>query len=732
MMTTRGLIAFATIVSLTTFGMGRASSADAPAAAAAPQAAPAGPPPATRRPIEDRYFDTTVREDYRWLEDWNNPETKAWVDAENLFTRGTLDKLPARGDILSRLAALTRSISPHYSDLERRGAQLFALKDQPPKNQPMLVTLASPDDLSSEKLLVDPNTLDPSGNTTMDYFVPSLDGSKVAVSLSKGGSESGDLHIVDTHTGKEIPDVLPRVNGGTAGGSAAWTADGKGLWYTRYPAKGERADEDLDFYQQVWFHTLGTPVSADKYVFGKNLPKIAEIELESSDDGRYMVIRVKNGDGGEVGYWLRKPTGAIVPVAAFGDKIVQAQFGGATGLYLFSRRSSPNGEVLRLSLERPSLAAAKTIVPAGDTAIEAIDIGGTRLYVRDIVGGPNQMRMYSLAGAPLGKLPLSPLCSIRGFARLDGNQVLIERESYTEPARWMRFDPVVGGLTPTALEVKSPADYSDIEVRREFATSKDGTRVPMTIMMKKGTVLDGHAPLLIYGYGGYGINEQPSFSARRRLWLEQGGIYVDTNIRGGGEFGDAWHLAGRLTQKQNVFDDFAACAQYVVSKHYTSPERMACQGGSNGGLLMGATLVQHPDLFGAVIAEVGIYDMLRVELSPNGLFNTTEFGTVRDTAQFRALLAYSPLHNVKDGTPYPSLLLLTGVNDPRVTPGNSFQFAARLQASGTARPVLLRTSLTTGHIGTPLDARNQQYADIFAFLFSQLGVTYKPLAVPAP
>jgi prolyl oligopeptidase len=691
----------------------------------------ATPPPAAKRSVEDTYFGTTVREDYRWLEDWGSPETKAWVEGENQFTRGVLDSIPSRSDILARLTALTRSLTPDYGDLVSRGSQLFALKNQPPKNQSMLVVLNSPDNLASEKMLVDPNTLDPSGATNIDFYEPSIDGAKVAVSLSKGGTESGDVHFVDVHTGKELPDVLPRVNGGTAGGDVAWAPDGKSVWYTRYPAKGERADEDLDFYQQVWFHTLGMPISTDKYVFGKSLPKIAEISFKTSDDGRWMLIAVRNGDGGEIGFWLRKPTGGIVQLAAFTDKIVDGEFGG-TGLYLFSRRSGPNGEVLRLSLEHPSLATAKVVVPTGDTAIQGINIGGTHLYVHDIVGGPSQLRMFSLAGSPLGKLPLPPISTVGGFVKLANNQVLIQRESFTEPSKWLRYDPTAGGLTATALETKSPADFSDVEVRREFAVSKDGTRVPMNILIRKGTQVDGKAPLLLYGYGGYGLGQQPGFSARRRLWLEQGGIYVVANIRGGNEYGDAWHLAGNLTNKQNVFDDFAACAQYLVTRHYTSPERMACQGGSNGGLLMGATFVQHPELFGAVVSEVGIYDMLRVELSPNGLFNTTEFGTVKDSAQFHALLAYSPYHNVKDGTQYPSLLLLTGVNDPRVSPGNSFKFAARLQASGTAKPILLRTSMTTGHIGTPLDARNQQYADIFAFLFSQLGMTYKPVTLPAP
>jgi len=342
------------------------------------------------------------------------------------------------------------------------------------------------------------------------------------------------------------------------------------------------------------------------------------------------------------------------------------------------------------------------------------------------------VRVFSLDGKPLGKLPLPAMSSVTGFTRYTGEQCLVRSESFTEPGHWLRYDPAAGTLAPTALALRSPADFSDVEVKREFATSKDGTRVPMSVLMKKGTALDGKAPLLLYGYGGYGISQKPNFRAQRKLWLEQGGIYAVANIRGGREYGDAWHEAGKLTKKQNVFDDFAACAQALIDKRYTSSEKLAIQGGSNGGLLMGAELTQHPDLFHVVVSSVGVYDMLRSELSANGFFNTTEYGTVRDSAQFRALLGYSPYHNVKDGTQYPATLMLTGVNDPRVAPSNSFKFAARLQASGTSRPVLLRTSMTTGHIGTPLNARNEEYADIYSFIFSQLDVPYRPHAVAAP
>ena len=709
-------------------GVGLVSYAWSPARAAD---TPGKPPAAVPQPVENRYFDTTVKDDYQWMENWSDPAVKAWVDGQNAYTRAILDQIPSRTAIRDRVAELSRSISPDYSALDYRGGVLFALKDQPPKNQPMLVVIPSVDSLSRERVLVDPNTIDSTGSVTIDFFEPSIDGARVAVSLSRGGTESGDVHLYDVASGRELKDVLPRVNGGTAGGSVAWTADGSGLLYTRYPAPGERPDADLDFYQQAWFHELGTPRSSDRLVLGRDLPKIAEIEFKSSDAGHYVCILVRNGDGGEIGWWLRGPDGALHAVAGFKDKIMAAEFGG-DGLFLLSRANDANGEVLRVPLSRPALANAKSVVPASGTAIDRIHVAGGRLYVEDIVGGPNDVRVFTFDGKGLGKLPLPTLSSVDGFVRYAGDQCLVRSESYTEPGHWLRYDPAAGALVPTALALKSPADFSDVVVKREFAVSRDGTKVPISILMRKGTSLDGKAPLLLYGYGGYGISMKPDFRAFRKLWLEQGGIYAVANIRGGREYGDAWHEAGKLTRKQNVFDDFAACAQALIDRRYTSSEHLAIMGGSNGGLLMGAELTQHPDLYHVVVSQVGVYDMLRSELSPNGFFNTTEYGTVRDTAQFRALLGYSPYHNVHEGTQYPAILMLTGVNDPRVAPSNSFKFAARLQASGTSRPVLLRTSMTTGHIGTPLNARNEEYADIYSFMFWQLDQTYRPHAVAAP
>jgi prolyl oligopeptidase len=531
------------------------------------------------------------------------------------------------------------------------------------------------------------------------------------------------VHVYDVATGRTLADVIPRVNGGTAGGSLAWNGDGSGFYYTRYPRAGERPAADLDFYQQVYFHRLGTKTEQDVYSLGKDFPRIAEIEIETSEDGKFVMARMSNGDGGEYAHYLLGPSGEWQQVTRFSDQISIAAFGEDGFLYLLSRQNAPMGKIVRVAPAQPNPAQAKTIVPESKVAIEDFVPAAKRLFVIDQTGGPSEVRVFGLDGKAFGPVPLPPVSAVRGAVRTKGDEILVNTETYLNPPAWVRLDGDSGKATPTALREKGAADFSDCEVIREFATSKDGTRVPLNIIRRKGTKLDGNNPTVLYGYGGYSINLDPSYGLSLRPLLDRGVVYVYANLRGGGEFGEAWHRAGMLTKKQNVFDDFEAAARWLIDNRYTTPARLAIEGGSNGGLLMGAALTQHPDLFRAVVSHVGIYDMLRVELQPNGAFNTTEFGTVKEADQFRALYAYSPYHHVRDGTGYPAVLFLTGANDPRVDPSHSRKMTARLQASGTKRPVLLRTTSAAGHgIGTALSERIAQQADVVAFLFDQLGV----------
>ena len=591
----------------------------------------------------------------------------------------------------------------------------------------MLVMLDSAENLKSEKMVLDPNALDSKGTTAIDWFVPSLDGKYVAVSISKGGSEDGTLHIYEAATGKALPDTIAHVQYPTAGGSAAWNADGTGIYYTRFPRKGERPDADLNFYQQVYFHKLGTPDTEDTYAIGKDFPRIAEIQLAASHDGKYIVATVANGDGGDFAHYLLGPDGTWKQITQFSDQVKLARLGRDNALYLLSRADAPRGKVLRLPIDTPELAKATMIVPPGEAVIQQIEPTTAVLYVGDLLGGPSQIRRFDLDGKNEAVIPIPKISAVSEMEALEDNSLLFRDTSYTEPAAWYHLAPGKTEPVKTALVNTSPVSFADIEVSREFATSKDGTKIPLNIVRKKGTKRDGGNPTMLYGYGGYGISMQPNFDFTRRLWFDRGGVYVVANIRGGGEFGEDWHKAGNLTNKQNVFDDFAAAAEYLIKEKWTRPEKLAIQGGSNGGLLMGAMITQHPDVMRAVVSSVGIYDMLRVELAPNGAFNVTEFGTVKDADQFKALYAYSPYHHVADGTKYPSILMMTGANDGRVAPYHSRKMVARLdQANKSSNPILLRTSTSAGHgIGTALSERIKQQADIYSFLFAQLGMTRK-------
>jgi prolyl oligopeptidase len=685
---------------------------------------PGCPPKTPKLPVTDTYQGVKVTDEYRWLENGSDIKVKAWSSAQNECARLYLDKLPGRDLLAARFATLLGGASPSFYSLTIEGGTLFAMKDQPPKQQPFLVTLPldAPD---AARPVLDPGVLDPRGITAIDWFVPSPDGKLVAVSLSVGGSEDGTLQIIDVATGKPVHEKIVRVQEGTGGGSLAWDKDGTGFFYTRYPRGSERPPEDLNFYQQIYHHVLGTPDSKDEYALGRDFPKIAETELKRSEDGTAILAAVANGDGGEHAFFLLGPSGKWARVADFKDQVKAAEFGPGGSLYCLSIKDAPRGKVLRLSVAEPDLAKARVVVPESDAVLEGLRPTASRLYVREMAGGPSRIRIFGLEGKSLGEVPLPPETSVGELVCAGVDDLLFDVEGYLKPPAWVRFIAHTGTLSKTALVQTSPADFSDTEVISTQAVSKDGTKIPLVILMRKGTPLSGNNPALLTGYGGFGISQTPTFRAARRVWIEQGGIYAIASLRGGGEFGEAWHEAGKLTRKQNVFDDFAACARTLLEKGYTKPARLAILGGSNGGLLMGAELVQHPELFRTVVSYAGIYDMLRVELSTNGAFNVTEYGAVKDPEQFKALYAYSPYLGVTDKTSYPPALFLTGANDPRVDPMQSRKFVARLQvASVSGAPVLLRTSSSSGHgLDMALAERIAENVDVYSFLLHQVGVT---------
>jgi prolyl oligopeptidase len=682
---------------------------------------PAGPPVATPRPVTDSYHGVAVADPYQWLEG-EDDAVKAWSAGQNDHARAILDHLPEVDTLRREIHDIIAAPIVNHFGFVPAGGKLFGFRKQPTHEQPELIVLADPAKPGDAHLIFDPAATG-GAQQAIDWMMPSPDGTKVAVSISQGGSEDGSLHVLDLD-GKDLEAVIPDVQHGTGGGAVAWAADSKGFYYTRYPAAGEKPDDERRFWMQVWFHQLGTQLARDHYELGKDLPKIAEIMIDTDKRDR-VLVSVQNGDGGTFRHYLRDKTGWR-QLDDWSDGVVFATFGPAEDLWLVSNHGAPRGKLLRLAGTAKTAATAKVVIAEGKDAIvsdfhaRSVVTTADRVFLTYQLGGPSELRAFALDGKP-AKSPSLPVAAVDlPVAWKTG--VVFAAASYTTPWSYRFFDPARGTLTDLPeLAPKPPVDLSAFEVSREMATSKDGTQVPVNIVWPKGAPKDGSTPCVAIGYGGYGVSETPFFPGGFAPLLKRGICLVHVNLRGGGEFGEEWHKAGALTRKQNVFDDFAAALQYVIAQKYTSTPKLAILGGSNGGLLMGAMITQHPDLVHAVVSMVGIYDMLRVERSPNGAYNVTEFGTVADPDQFKALYAYSPYHHVAPAK-YPAILMTTGANDPRVSPWQSRKMIAALQAAQQAdAPILLRTSDKAGHgIGSSMTEEIELFAHFEAFLFAQL------------
>jgi prolyl oligopeptidase len=683
-------------------------------------------------PVTEAYHATSVTDPYRWLENTQDPKVHAWSLAQDARTRRYLDALPQRAPLHAKLLQQIAASSSHYDSLYAVAGHVFARYTQPPKQQPMIAVLDQDADPAHARVVVDPNAINPRGTTAIDWFVPSPDGRLVAVSMSENGSEDGTLRLYDVASGRETGTRISRVQYPTAGGSLAWRADSKAFWYTRYPGI-ERPASDRHFYQQVFLHRLDAPVTSDTYVLGKGLPKVAEIKLDTHANPNLVMVEVANGDGGEFQHYLIDAGNAVTQLTRFADQVVDATIGADGAVYLISRKGAPRGELLRLDPGVTTLDRARRLVAQSDAVMlsggqvggQPLTITDKAIYIRELVGGPSRVAIYDRAGAAKGTLPLPDVAAVEEVEALADGSLLYSIETYLHPAYFARYDEAAGRASDTGLAQTSPVSFDDAEVLREFATSKDGTKVPINIVRRKGTPLNGRNPTLLYGYGGYSLSETPHFlGPMTRAWLDAGGVYVIANLRGGSEFGETWHQQGMLTHKQNVFDDFYAAGRYLVDARYTDKDHLAILGGSNGGLLMGAELTQHPEAYRAVVSRVGLYDMLRSELDPNGAFNVSEYGSVKDPQQFAALYAYSPYHHVEIGTAYPAIFMATGETDGRVNPAHSRKMIARLQAATrSGRPVYLSINAHAGHgIGSALDIRVNQLADWLSFLFDQLGM----------
>lgn len=686
-------------------------------------------PESRRDDTTNTYHDVSVADPYQWLEDWSSSEVKNWSARQNEVARGFLDGLPNRDEIARRVDSVMSADTVSYYSGQRIGDKAWFMKYAPPKQQPFLVEVDADGNKASERIVFDPATADKSGSTSVEWFHVSPNGKLVAIALTVAGAEIADLHIFDLATGKQVDEVVPRVNGPTAGGDLSWDADSAGFYYTRYPRDGEKSAEDQNFYQQLWHRKLGTPLSDDNYEIGELFDRIAEIRVKIHEASGKALVTMQYGDSGRFQLYLRETNGSWFQLSDYDDKLVQAEFIDESTLLVLSRNMAPRGKFMRMDISQLPKTRLSLAIAEPEDAFASNFYGdptfivhANRIYAKTLSGGPEQLRVFDLQGQPQA----APKMEVSGVGQIipwdDG--VMLRQSSYLSPNSWLLVDGTHTSRHP--LSSTSAVDFSGYKVVREFARSLDGTRVPVNIIMAKNSKRDGNNPMLLTGYGGYGISMSPRFRPTLKVWLEQGGMFAQANLRGGGEYGEEWHQQGMLDRKQNVFDDFHAAMRMLIDAKYTSANKLVIEGGSNGGLLMGAMIVQHPQDFRATVSHVGVYDSVRSELSPNGAFNIPEYGTVTDPVLFKALYAYSPYHNVKEAA-YPSILFMTGENDGRVDPMHSRKMTAALQHANTSKyPILLRTSGNTGHgAGTPLSETISQQVDRLAFMFNSLGMQYK-------
>lgn len=687
-------------------------------------------------PVIDTYHDEEVIDPYRWLEDAESREVQAWSLAQNERTRAVLDAWPGRDGVRKSVtAALRDQGETSYVSLTPSAVGLFALKRDPELQQVQLVLMPTSGDASQERVIVDPNKLDTKGLTSIEFFEPSPDGGRIAVAMATGGTQAGDLRFYDTFTGEEEGPVLPRVVAGPAFGDTVFSPDGSVVYYTRYTGD-EGSERDAYFYQKVYRHQFGTPVSQDEVVFGDDLDRIAQIQLRMDPQLDRLLITVQNGDSGPMAHLVRTPDGQIEEIASFEDELKEVTFAADGAIFGVAYRGTPKGRIVRYDSE----AGWKQIVAEQDNAAiihsfwsrpqDNLVVTKDRIMVVYQAGGPSALRIFDRGGAPLAQPDLPKVSGVSGLIADKSGAALFQISTFTKAPSWYAYDSLQSESRLIADTRAAQRMGPKVDVVRTFATSKDGTKVPVTLLIPEGAARDGSDAMIVFGYGGYGISLQPGYDPRNQILFDHNVIYAVANLRGGGEYGESWHKAGMLTQKQNVFDDFIAVVEHLKEERYASRDRIGILGGSNGGLLMGAVLTQRPEIADVVVSAVGIYDMLRSELSPNGAANVPEFGSVADPEQYRALRSYSPYHAVRPDLAYPPVLLTTGENDPLVDPMHSRKFAARLQATKddqTQRvaPVLLRVQSDAGHGAGSLDQAIELYTDVYSFFFQHLGVQPK-------
>jgi prolyl oligopeptidase len=694
---------------------------------------PAAPPKAEIKPAVDIYHGTKVVDNYRWLEDGNSPETQKWVADEMDYTRALLDPLPGRDAIHKRLTELL-SIGSITAPIIA-GKHYFYTKREGMQNQPVLYVRDGVN--GPDRVLVDANQLAADGTIALDWFQPSDNGKYVAYGTSPSGSEMSTLHIVETKTGTQLPDNIER----TRAASIAWLHDNSGFYYTRYPKKGDVAAGQEMYNRHVFFHWLGTDPETDALVFGEGRDPEDWPSVFLSNDNRWLLIHISQGWTKSELFLMdtqgKNPPSRLTTGKDFnyGAEVYDGK------VYIITNEDAPRYHAFVTDAGNFDRQAWKEIIPQTDAVLQGASVYGGKLFGQYEQNATSQLKLFDLDGKKISDISLPAIGTVFGTGgKWNHDEVFFGFHSFTVPPSVYLLDlkpiPVkTPGLEANAAfmsalwsKVDAPSiDPSAYEVAQEWYKSKDGTRVPMFIVHKKGLEKNGKNPTLLTAYGGFNISLTPSFSRTAYLWMENGGVFAVANLRGGAEFGEDWHRAGMLDKKQNVFDDMIAAAQHLISEKYTDKNHLAIQGGSNGGLLMGAMMTQRPDLFRAVVCQVPLLDMLRYQNFQIAKLWIPEYGSAENPEQFKWLYAYSPYQHVKAGTEYPAILFMTGDFDTRVDPLHAKKMAALMQTeakngASKTRPILLRIESKAGHgAGKPVTKQIEEFTDLYSFLFWQLG-----------
>jgi len=672
----------------------------------------------------DTYHGVSVPDPYRWLEDDRSVETAAWVEAQNAVTFAHLETIPFRAALTARLEQLFNY--PKFSEPVRRGTTYFFSKNDGLQNQAVLYRQQGLD--GAPEVLLDPNTLSPDGTTRLGVFSVSKDGALAIYGLSQGGSDWLEYRVLDVATRQPLEDVVEwvKVSG------AAWA--GKGFFYSRYPASDQGKDlsaKNVD--HQVFYHRIGTPQSADELVYRDAANPERFHTLEVTEDERFAILTVSDRGKGKQGNAVfyrdlaSKDTSFKPLVAEIGDDTFTVVDNVGDTFLVQTDHKAPNGRVFLFDPKQPAERHWKDVLPERPEPLDGVGTGGGKIFANYLKDVTSRAYVFDLPGKQEREIALPGPGTVTGLGgRSDDLHVFYTYTSFNYPPTIFRYDVALGQST-VLRSVDIPGFASDAyEVNQVFVTSKDGTKVPVFLTYKKGLPLNGQNPTLIYGYGGFNITTAPAFSALRIALLEQGFVYASVNLRGGAEYGEAWHLAGTKLQKQNVFDDFIAAAEWLIESKYTSTPKLGMTGGSNGGLLVGAVMNQRPDLFAVAVPQVGVMDMLRFHTFTIGWNWIADYGSSDNADEFKALYAYSPLHNLKAGTKYPPTLVTTADHDDRVVPAHSFKYAATLQErQGGTAPVLIRIDTKSGHGASNTKKQIESTADIYAFVMYHLGVTPK-------